>query len=206
MLKSLLLIIFSLFTFMPRSHAADVAALQRLFEQNYRGSFYQQAQCGSNTEKLIRLAMRKGVDLSGASLVQLINTGFSNFGLVAAYKAREQGRLTGRGSADEPSREVGQANWDYHAFVMADGLVFDFDFENYPTVLPVRDYAEEMFLPRGKAASPEMRRKLFSEYEVQISRLRPVSPSESSSARREEFLAPPVKQRLIDFVDIGPRE
>lgn len=201
MIRAILSLGFSLFIFVPAGHAADVAAIRSLFEQNYRGSFYQRARCGQNTENLIRLAMRQGVDLSGASLVQMINVGNSNFGLVAAYKAREQGRLTGNTeSSGLPVRHTGSANWEYHAFVIAEGLVFDFDFENHPTILPVREYAEEMFLAKGRASSPDVRRGVFSAYEVEVSEIHAVSPSESSSARLADFLTPPKKQRLWDFV------
>lgn len=183
--------------------AADIAALSQLFSANFRNSFYNENRCGENTEKLARLALKSGVDTDGAMIVHLTNEGNSNFGLVGAFKAREQGRLinqNGGAAAGQPERHPGTANWEYHAFLLADGQVFDFDFENFPRVLNLGEYAVEMLLPPQASKDPAAHSEKWKQYKVALYRIRDVGSNRAFAAARSEIFEVPIEMSLWDLM------
>lgn len=162
--------------------AADLERARDLFVSQFSGTLYKPGRCGENTETLIRLAIREGIDLEGASLIAVENKGNSNFGLVAARLAR------GQGGGERP----GRANWSYHAFLVVEGHVLDFDFDSRPRILPLASYIREMFLP------PSGER--FKEYEASIYRVRRVEAGRSFNVSRSELLEIPETISLFDLL------
>lgn len=154
-------------------HAADVERLKALFEKNFH-TFYQEGKCGQNIERLVRAAVRQGIDLSGAEVVHLENQGLDTFGMVAAHQARE--------TVDWDGNRVGiDMNWFFHVVLLADGYVFDFDFRNVPTVLDVRSYFYENFLPTKKKQDFGFRSGKLGSYLLTLYSVRAADPEESSS-------------------------
>ena len=183
-------------------HAADLEALNRLFLQHYRGSFYQQNRCGTNTETFVRVALREQVNLDGAYLIQLENKGGSNFGLVGALFAREQGRLiSANPPKGMPEREPGTANWEYHAFIVADGYVFDFDFDNNPRVVPFLDYLREMFIPASKHNDATYIREKLAGYHLRFFPIKPNPADKSYQLQRHELFDAPRDTYLLPYLD-----
>lgn len=189
------------FFFVSSAFAADLRGAADLFSGQFRASFYKSGRCGENTETLIRLALRSGVDLSGASLVYLENKGVANFGLVAAYRAREQGAVTSSG-APGAGRRPGRANWSYHAFLLVNGRVLDFDFDNEPRVLQLQAYVAEMFLPPAMNGDFNRATELLKEYQVSLYRVRAVDPSQSFRVPRQELLENPRTMNLGDLLGL----
>lgn len=118
-------------------------ALQSLFEQRFE-THYEEGKCGQNILGLVEAA--RGLAIADAQVLLIENRGFSVFGMVNVESAREAGRAIRPQPARRPFREAGERNWYHHVILVFDGMVYDFDFTNRPTVLPVRDYLERMFL------------------------------------------------------------
>lgn len=103
----------------------------RTFESHYESN-----RCGDNILGLVGRAYDNHLAINNANILEIVNSGFSMFGMVHAEYARENGR---HGAA-------GEANWYHHVILEKDGLIYDFAFGNTPQVLPVKQYFEKMFL------------------------------------------------------------
>jgi hypothetical protein len=136
--------------------AADIEKLQNLFENNFQ-TFYEEKRCGKNIERFVRAAIESGIDLSGAEVVKIENSGGDTFGLVAAHQARYAEQ-----SVEKP---LGiDMNWYFHVVLLADGYVFDFDFRNQPTLLDLRSYLDQNFIPTKKKSDLEFRANKIGNY------------------------------------------
>lgn len=127
--------------------AADVRALKNLFQRSFYTDMYTPNYCGRNIESFVREAMRDGINLDNAHIVQITNAGFDMFGMVAALSAREQGRLIVPTPTKPPFREISNTNWNFHVVLIADGEVFDFDYMNKATVVKLPRYLDGQFIP-----------------------------------------------------------
>jgi hypothetical protein len=125
-----------LYVCMAEALAADVPGLRSLFEASFRSS-YEVRHCGRNIDRFLRSAQAQGLNLQGAHYVKLTGSGFF-----------ELPPLQRRGSS-APGVFMADGLWYFHVILVADGMVFDFDFTNRPRVLPVVDYLREMFVPPG---------------------------------------------------------
>lgn len=119
------------------SFAADLPRLTKLFSENFR-NLYVPRNCGSNIERLVKLADQKGIDLTNSYVVVLENPGFWN---LQAFGAR------GLKPGDRQA-------WYFHVILLADDKVLDFDFGNSPRVVPFKTWVKEMFVPKGKVDVP----------------------------------------------------
>lgn len=128
----LLLLLASQFTF-----AADLPRLRKVFQDNYN-TLYTPRACGKNIDKLVKLADANKIDLTNSYYVVLNNPGFW---MLQAFSAR------GLKYGDRQS-------WSFHVILVADNYVFDFDFNNRPTVVPFNTYIKEMFVPKAKVDIP----------------------------------------------------
>lgn len=119
------------------STSAQAASdLTRLFETHFHTQ-YVNGRCGDNVRRFFQAAKHEGIE-EGLRVVSIRNNGFSVFGMVNA----ERTRAVRKGKATED-----EANWYHHAIAVdKEGNVYDFDFTSTPTILPFREWAEEMFL------------------------------------------------------------
>jgi hypothetical protein len=143
---------------------AILKKLTGLFEANFAKG-YTPGRCGQNIQLFARTAKNSGLDISSGYIVEIVNRGSSLFGMVNAELARESGRASGE------TRLPGESNWEYHAILMYDGRIFDFDFTNEPSVLPASDYFERMFLdenPRPTGGFYIGRQTKLDEYELTL--------------------------------------
>jgi len=84
-------------------------------------------------------------------LVTIKNEGLSVFGMVNAEVARNWNK------AGPVERE---SNWYHHIVLLdEDGMVYDFDFTIKPTIVPIDEYIERMFLEE-----PECEKPAFGEF------------------------------------------
>ena len=120
-------------------------ALFRQFKAEYQ-KHYVENQCGSNILGLLRRAESKGQKVYNANILEISNKGFSLFGLINAEFARQSGAFNPNSSVDGIRNLPGETNWYHHVVLELDGDIYDFDFDNYPVVLSVREYFEKMFL------------------------------------------------------------
>lgn len=132
--------------------------MTRLFSDTY-GSNYVARQCYQNVVRLLQLAEKQRLNINNANLLRITNKGFSALGLVNAEFARSKLSPT-------------ETNWEFHAVLELDGLIYDYDFGNRPVVAPVKEYFEKMFLnekPQGAPSSFYVGREgKLRDYEVVI--------------------------------------
>lgn len=184
------------FMFAANVSAADLQGFTDLFSTHFKGSFYKENKCGENIETLIRLALKQDLDVKGASLVYLENTGTWNFGLIDAHRAREQGPFIDRELRGE--RHPGHANWGFHVFLLVDGQVLDFDFENQPKILPIETYVRQMFFKASD--SQELRDRKLDIYKASVYSIKPIEAERARFAKTSEILEVPIEMRLIDLL------
>jgi hypothetical protein len=136
----LILLSFSLLSF-----AQTEPVLYRQFKTEFHKN-YVQNQCGSNILGFLSRAESQGQRVYNAHILEITNKGFSLFGLINAEFARGAGRFNPNQANDGIRNLPGETNWYHHVVLELDGYIYDFDFDNYPVVLPVKAYFEKMFL------------------------------------------------------------
>lgn len=132
--------------------------LGTLFTQTFYSN-YVPRRCYDNITRLLNLAEKSGIDTSNANILYITNRGYSSLGLVNAELAR--GKI-------KPS----ETNWQFHAILEMNGLIYDYDFMNSPLVLSIPQYFEKMFFnerPKGTSGSFYVgREQKMKDYEVRI--------------------------------------
>ncbi len=149
--RALAVSIFCAVALLSSSGSLASPPLVRLFSERFH-SGYRAGRCADNIEGLLHAARSRGIRLSDAWIIRIENQGFSAFGLVNAEHARQAGGRIWESSS--PEFHPGEANWYFHVILLADGLVFDFDYFNAPTVHPVARYFETMFLNESMTPEP----------------------------------------------------
>lgn len=109
--------------------AADLSALTQEFAAHFN-DYYIPRFCGRTIMRFIDESQKKNIDLSGAYVLMIEDSGF--WGTNAFF---------GREVIDD-RRPLG----DFHIVLVAEGKVFDFDLHR-PIVLPVEDYFRLQFTP-----------------------------------------------------------
>lgn len=165
-MKKLFLLFSLLISF--SSFAADVRALKDLFAKSFWTKMYEQNYCRDNIERFAMAAQKEGIDLDNSYIIQFVNNGFDMFGLVAAISVREQGRLIEPKPVNPPYRNIGTSNWNYHAILVADGEIFDFDFTNQPRVLKLQAYFNEQFIPASKKEDLKYKKDKIGPYMLSL--------------------------------------
>lgn len=188
---SILLILFS-----TPSFAADLAQLRELFVKNFK-SKYESRKSVQNIENLVRDAIEQGIDLMGAELVEIRNEARETYGLISVFQARELSPSSGdRGMSPSYSRTP--LNWSFHHFLLADGMVFDFDFRNDPTILTIDSYINEMFIPKSRQDDPIYRKKKMADYLLQFYSLHPKQTKQSDLTLNNRIFFQSHKYRLSE--------
>lgn len=113
-------------------------------------SNYEAGRCGDNILQLLERAEKLQINLNGARIIEITNTGNSVFGMLNVEFARESGRLNPQYPASGPRNLPGERNWYHHVVLEKDGLIYDYDFGNDPKVVPVKTYFHKMFLEEKK--------------------------------------------------------
>jgi hypothetical protein len=131
------------------SLAADLAGISRIFSNTFWTSHYEERYCGKNIEKLVKKSMDARLDLRDAYIVEITDPVGRMFGMVNALQARESGRLI-EPARTSPARHPGESNWYFHAVLLVNGRIMDYDFTNQPTILPLNHYLHQMFIPATK--------------------------------------------------------
>ena len=197
-MKPLFLLFFFL-TFPLISLAQTEPILFRQFKSEYQ-KFYVENQCGSNILGFLTRAESKGQKVYNAHILEITNKGFSLFGLINAEFARGAGRLNPNHANDGIRNLPGENNWYHHVVLELDGYIYDFDFDNYPVVLPVKKYFEKMFLADLKKSDGGDhyigRDEKLKTYEILV------RPGLDTLRAREERRASPVSEtlRLQDYL------
>ncbi len=148
------------------SFAADFKALKSLFEGSWTSN-YVENRCGENIERFVSLAMDKGIDLDGVEIIRLVDHSGWMFGMVNALEARESGRFIEPKPSQAPFNLPGESNWYFHAFLLVEGKIFDYDFTNAPKVISFKDYLHEMYLPRDKWKDLKYKESKMRRYEIE---------------------------------------
>lgn len=197
-MKNIKLFLLSI-SFSMNAFALKDPALFSQFKSDYQ-NHYREAQCGPNIMGFVRRAESKGHKLYNANIIEISNTGYSLFGLVNAEFARKAGRVNPNYARDGLSHLPGEKNWQHHIILEMDGYIYDFDFDNYPNILPVKAYFEKMFLTDKKKSEGGDhyvgREEKLKSYEIII---RPALETIRLSDERKK-LPEPETMRLQDYL------
>ncbi len=139
---------------------AVVSEFTRTFQSGYR-----EGKCGINIEQLLIRLRDQGVDLGRARVGVITNEGY-RFSVIHR-----------RNSGDEllpvPSGDIrfvpGVFNFSHHVVLQYDGNIFDYDFGNEPTVLPLKAYIKKMFWDEPAVADSSVLEKLSERMDYEIS-------------------------------------
>lgn len=168
---------------------------QRTLKEEFHDTYvsgYVAGKCGQNILNLIGRGLDQDLDLKNAKIIEIVNKGFSMFGMVNAEYARGNRR---DGNPDE-------LNWFHHVILEKDGMIYDYDFGTSPSVLPVKAYFEKMFFIEktvAQGASPGHyigREEKMKTYQVTV---RPALTTYDASINRQPY--PPAKEmRLGEYL------
>ncbi|MBL7665199.1 MAG: hypothetical protein JNM93_08700 [Bacteriovoracaceae bacterium] len=117
-----------------------------IFKKNWENPDIQSSYCGNNSQLFIKWLDESKIDLSNTQLWQITNKGFDYFGLVKYYQNRWGGSVPS--PLDPTYITNGSGGWHYHAFVVHNGMVYDYSYKKEPTVVPLKDYLTDMFTLR----------------------------------------------------------
>lgn len=154
-----------LFLISLQSIAADLKGISKIFKDTYWTSHYEERFCGKNIEKLVRKAIEARLDLSGAQIIQITDSSGWMFGMVNALQAREGGRLIVPAQTS-PERSPGEKNWYFHVVLLVEGKVLDYDFLSQPTINPLKDYLNAMFIPAQKQSDKDYKMSKMKGYKI----------------------------------------
>ncbi|MBL7714218.1 MAG: hypothetical protein JNL01_02045 [Bdellovibrionales bacterium] len=135
--------------FSVSAFAADIAAITQQFRASFRDdTIYTDGRCGPNVTRFIDILKNKRINIRGLQIVEIKDRGLSSLEGAHPYLARGRGSLQRNGPcAERGTRAPGEAEWFHHVILTADGMVFDFDYTNNPTVVTLNEYFITMFLP-----------------------------------------------------------
>jgi hypothetical protein len=128
----LVLLIFQSFT------SLVFAGIKEDFEKFYYSDILSSRHCGQNISHFMQF-----LDQQGNFREDIVVLSFSapqhswSFGLLPALNSR-----WGR-TYDGYRRD----NWSFHVIAVIDGLVYDFSYNDRPTLIPLKDYLHDMFIP-----------------------------------------------------------
>lgn len=100
----------------------------------YSENVYESGRCNENVRRYLRLARDKGLNIANIEVIELLNKGFDNFGLVGAQNARGDSEL-------DHTR-----NWYHHVFMKLGNTILDYDFTMKPTPMKLETYFKSMYL------------------------------------------------------------
>jgi hypothetical protein len=153
-----------LHSLMALSQGADLERLRNVFQESFYTS-YISGECGRNIQRFILDAKKTypDLDLSGAIIAKFTrHDGQTELHTLIGFDTRKEkreareappfpprGRLTPLRLSTEvlETEKKGVSRWMYHVILVADGMVFDLDFTNAPSVIDLKSYFSRMFLP-----------------------------------------------------------
>lgn len=135
------------------SASAVAAPIDTIFRESFFDSrIYVENRCGQNIERFLLRLESAGVDLAPLEVIEIVNPGIENFGLVAAYSAR-----------------VGyRTNWGHHVVLYDGKQIYDFDFTRSPDPRRPSIYFSEMFKDAEMRASSARCLKYIGAYELRV--------------------------------------
>lgn len=120
---------------LPLTAQAQESKWTTLFNSTYYSeNVYESGRCNQNVRRYLRLARDQGLDISKIEVIELINKGIENFGMVSGLWARGD-------SETDHTR-----NWFHHVFLKLGNTILDYDFMLKPTPLKVETYFQKMYV------------------------------------------------------------
>lgn len=101
-----------------------LTVFEEIFEVEYKCSY-----CADNILTLVKAAKHAKLNLGGARVIVIV--GDAQFTLLPR------------------AARVAGSEWIYHVVLEVDGRIFDFDYRNVPTSIPVQEYFETMFATKS---------------------------------------------------------
>lgn len=123
-----------IFSFSVTAHALEKQWVSLFTSTYFSESVYEENRCGDNIRRFLRLGRSQGLNLNQVEVIEIVNKGISNFGMVGAQNVRGQDKI-------DPS-----ANWFHHVIFKVGNTILDYDFTRKPTPTSVKSYFESMYM------------------------------------------------------------
>jgi hypothetical protein len=138
-----------------------VSAQENKWTELFNSTFYSENvyisnRCNENVRRYLRLARDQGLNISNIEVIELLNKGFDNFGLVGARNARGNSEM-------DNSR-----NWYHHVFMKLGDVILDYDFTMKPTPMKVDSYFKSMYLTERMKKDNQSCLKDVGSYQITI--------------------------------------
>jgi len=205
--KFLMFFLFVIKTLLLSVFAADNEVIKDYFQSSFYSS-YQEGKCGLNIDGFLKKLVQSRVDVSGVLLVHI-----DGGGDLWAYSTRN-----GNGSPDRsvwfhhyimllPPKNLTSEELSFSIDNLLDYEVIDFDFLNEPTIIQLKSYLSQMFIPTSMRNNPERIQKDFNlalikfdfvdayQYSKSLDSL--LTPSQAKEARNRSLVMEKVKFKVI---------
>lgn len=128
-------ILLTLFTFIQLT-TFGYASIQKHFEDFFYNEKISARFCGENISNFMKyLAENNFTDFDNIAIVSMTSPA-NPWGMYNVV-------------AFQPRGSYSDARYDFHVFAVYKGQVYDFFFRNVPTILSLRDYLKEMYIPKN---------------------------------------------------------
>jgi hypothetical protein len=116
------------------------AQIDKYFKEYFYEGELSARHCGQNISNFIQyLAKNNFKDVTNIDVVSMTSPSHPwSFGRVVSIQSRW---------SDKAQGEIAHQNFDFHVFAIYKGLVYDFHFTKEPTVVPLDEYLERMYVP-----------------------------------------------------------
>ena len=109
--------------------ASNSTQISNLFKTAFFSeSVYRDNYCGQNIQRFVGILRDAAIPLKGTYMIEIVNKGIQDFGMVAARKTRSYDR-----------------NWFHHVVFYDGTYIYDFDFSPKPTPIKPSEYFHQMF-------------------------------------------------------------
>jgi len=130
---------------------------EQLFINTFHNeSIYGENQCTFNVLRYFQTARRKGLDVTKAEAIEIVNKGLGNLGFVRGFQCRTESPLDTMN------------NWYHHVIIKSGDMILDYDFLNQPTPISVKQYFRAMFMNDKMRKDLNYCLKEIGKYEITI--------------------------------------
>jgi hypothetical protein len=138
------------------AHAQGNSFTQLFKSTFYSENVYESSRCTQNVLRYLDMAKKMGLNVNQIEVIEMVNEGFDNFGLVGAKNAR--------GSSERDH----ERNWYHHVFMKLGQTILDFDYTMKPTPIEIKAYFDSMYLTDKLRANKERCMKDVGSYKIKI--------------------------------------
>lgn len=149
------LIIVGVLPLTATAYGQNTGPWEQLFSSTFHNSsIYVENQCTFNVVRYFQQARQKGLDISQAEAIEIVNRGIGNIGFVTGFQCRSESPLDTKN------------NWYHHVIIKAGNMILDYDYLNQPTPVPLLAYFRTMFMNERMRKDPAYCLREIGKYEI----------------------------------------